>query len=373
MEAQIRTSTADPLADDGDPPDQRRSCWIVILGWALSIACLLLFFVWVPVDDTVVAMLQGHPLLLALAMVATVGNLGLRGTRWMVLLGRHTLADFRLAASVSIIGLALNATIPGKIGEIARVGLAARLMKVRVGEAAMASLIERVVDLAVLSGLGFITITMTPPLTQPWQGVFSRAALVRLAATLLLTSASAAALILLAGHDRFGKWVRQTISARIGSQLWRQRFRRLALDLRNGARRLRSRRATLPALVSTLALWVLLGVGVYAVGLAMPGVECTFPAALAFAVVTTLASALPSAPGAWGVYEAAGVVVGSTLVQAESPSNLAAFVVASHATQYFPVVGMGFACWLRLGRLRSRDPLEDADAGGIGPDRELEP
>lgn len=354
----------------GDDPPPKRVHWLAVAGSFFSLVCLLLLFVWVPVDDTLVALLKGDPFLLALASMATIGNLGLRGVRWMALLGRHTLRDLRLATTISMAGLALNATLPGKAGEIARVGLAARWMRIRVGEAGMASLIERVIDLAVLSGLGFATLALAGRWSEDPNGAFSRETLVSLAVSLLVMSLSATALILMASHDRLGKWVQQTVSSWLATPKWRRRVRRFLLDVRNGAVRIRSPRAALSALASTLGLWGILGAGVYAVGLAMPGIECTPLAAVAFAVVTTLASALPSAPGAWGVYEAAGVVVGSTLITADSPSSLAAFVISSHATQYVPVVLIGLGCWIGLAR-RSADSFEHTDAGRVGPDREL--
>lgn len=343
---------------------------IRIAGWIVTVVCLVLLFVWVPVAETAAALLRADLLMLILAMLATTGNLALRGVRWMALLGRHSRRDLGLATAVSVVGLALNATVPGKVGELVRIGLAARVLRCRLGEAAMASMIERVIDLAVLSALGFAAIT----LTGRWgdsAAVQSSEAMISLATSLLLISIAALTLILLASLDPLGLWVREQIARRIAAGRWRRRFRRFSLDIRNGARRIRTPSAAVPALLATLALWGMLGLNVYLVGLAMPGVECSLLAAIAFAAITTLASALPSAPGAWGVYEAAGVLAGAVLVSADSTSALAAFVIATHATQYLPVVVLGLVCWLGMGK-RSLHPLENADPGRVGPDRKLD-
>lgn len=349
-----------------------RSVWLAVAGWIVSLVCLLLVVVWVPLDETLGALRRGDLALLVLAVVPTIGNLALRGVRWTALLGRRGLADVGVATAIAMSGLALNATVPGKVGEIARVALAVRWLRVRTGEAAMATVVERVIDLAVLTALGFAATAAV----ERWGGTapagadgpFSASALEGLTLSLLAASAAAAALVLAASSERLGRRLRRCAVSRLRGRA-RRHARRLLLDLGSGARRVRSRRAAVPALVSTLVLWALLAVNVWIVGLAMPGVACPPAAAVAFAVITTLASALPSAPGAWGVYEAAGFFVGSAVVAAESPAALAAFVVASHATQYVPVVVFGLLAWLGLMR-RSRLAPVDADARRVGPDRE---
>lgn len=317
--------------------------WTTLLGLVVTAACLVLFFLWVPIGEAVAALLAARPLPLVAAMAATAGNLAFRGVRFNALLGRAIGHMLGRATAVCLAGLAINATVPGRVGEVIRIGLAVKLLEIRLGTAVVVSLIERILDLVLLSALGFAALAlMGPGIGDPDHD----AQLAALTGSMLALALAAISVVLVASHDRLGLWLRETLARRIAAPRWRRRFRRFCVDIRNGARRFLHPRTAVTALALSLVMWLMLGVNIYLVGLAMPGVQCTLMAAMAFAVITTLASALPSAPGAWGVYEAVGVLVGTVLVDAESMALLGAFVIATHVSQQVPVVLGGLSWWL---------------------------
>ena len=91
----------------------------------------------------------------------------------------------------------------------------------------------------------------------------------------------------------------------------------------------------------SLLLWLALGLTNLLVARAMPGVELDFRQALVVTAISIAASAIPSVPGAWGVYEA-GVLLALVLVRAApEPGDGVAFAFVSHLCQYLPVVVLG--------------------------------
>ena len=320
------------------------------LGWGLTGLSLGLVIHWVPLGEVGNALLLASPWLFLAAIAATVVNLALRGVRWTILLGLPSGGPMLLASAASAVGLAINATMPGKVGELARIGLAARVLRVRLSQAAVASVVERVLDLLLLSALGVASLSLIAPVAG--SGAVSASALSSLAVTLGMTGLAAVGLLMAAANESIGRFFRRLALARLRSRAWRRRVWRLWHDVHVGVNRLRGGVPLVSTIVSTVVLWAFLGLSVYLVGLAMPGIAISLAAAMAFAVVTTLASALPSAPGAWGVYEAAGMLIGAAVVDYENAGLLGGFVIATHAAQYLPVVAAGFLSWLALGRPR---------------------
>lgn len=321
----------------------RRSRVISLVGVAVTIACISLLLLWVPFGDVWRAMTAAHPVWLAIAMAPVAVNILLRGLRLVLLLGHPGHVPVIPATAISAAGLGINATMPGKVGELARIGLAVRVLGVRPGVATMATIIERGIDLGVLACGGFVCLGVLGLFGQ--DTAYDNARFGSLVATMALLSLLFLVFILIVANDSLGKKLHRWLKRAIPGSAWPRRLRRLGLDVSTGAKRFLRPRTAVSTVLVTITMWFMLGLSVYAVGLAMPGVRCSLLVASIFAIITTLASALPSVPGAWGVYETVGIAVASVLVPHDSVSALAAFVIATHALQYLPVVVMGLAGW----------------------------
>jgi uncharacterized membrane protein YbhN (UPF0104 family) len=70
-----------------------------------------------------------------------------------------------------------------------------------------------------------------------------------------------------------------------------------------------------------------------------PGVQLSFPEAIAFMVIICLFIALPSVPGFWGIWEAGGVFALSLF--GVSVKTAAGFTLTNHVIQIFPVIIIG--------------------------------
>lgn len=379
-------------------PQRVKDLLMSALGWLVSLVCLLLLVTWVPLSEVWKSATAADPLWLAIAVLPVFVNILLRGVRWMRLLDMNRSHHVLPITAVCAAGLGLNATMPGKVGEVARIVLAVRVLGVRLGEATMASAIERALDLGVLAVGGFACLLLTSGLEQ---ATVDDAQLEGLLLSMAILTTGFAVVLVLVSNDRLGKAFQRMLRRLLPRGVWRRRLRRFALDITVGARRISSPGTAATIILVTTVLWSMLGLSVYLVSLAMPGVEASLLASMVFAIITTLATAVPSAPGAWGVYEAAGILVGAAVMASESPSALAAFVIIAHAVQYVSVVVLGLASWIWLnhrpvkaaargyssrttggesrpsrfsrGRRGSAHPLESRDPRGVGPDRELDP
>ena len=93
--------------------------------------------------------------------------------------------------------------------------------------------------------------------------------------------------------------------------------------------------------VFSLLIWALLAFSYYLFSLGSPGVNLTFYELSVVMVIICFFISLPSVPGWWGLWEAAGVF-GLSLFGV-SAKEAAGFTLANHALQVFPVIIMGLA------------------------------
>jgi hypothetical protein len=88
-------------------------------------------------------------------------------------------------------------------------------------------------------------------------------------------------------------------------------------------------------------IWALVAFSYYLFSLGSPGVNLTFYELSVVMVIICFFISLPSVPGWWGLWEAAGVF-GMSLFGV-STKEAAGFTLANHALQVFPVILMGIA------------------------------
>jgi uncharacterized protein (TIRG00374 family) len=319
-----------------------------------SVMAFALLAYWVPIGDFAQALLQLHPQALLAAAFATVLNLVLRGLRWAQILGMRRLRAVRSAGYISTIGIGLNALLPAKAGELVRITLTTNRQGVGLGEAVGGAIAERLVDLIVLLLVFWVGVHLltSASLADPrLEEVISVARSLGLMALLITL-----ALIAIASewtNRRLRRFVVQTFGK------WRMLSKR-ALRLLTGLRRAlilltRVRRIAF-VLGTTLLMWLMSGVGIYFAAFAAPTVELPLSLAIALSAVTVLASALPSAPGGWGVYEAAALVFLSAFYDAAQTPVLAALMVAIHVVQVATVVACGAMTWILLNK-EATDPV----------------
>ena len=93
--------------------------------------------------------------------------------------------------------------------------------------------------------------------------------------------------------------------------------------------------------ILSLLIWGLLGFSYYLFSLGSPGINLSFFELSAVMVIICFFISLPSVPGWWGLWEAAGVFALSLF--GVSAKEAAGFTLANHALQIFPVIIVGMA------------------------------
>lgn len=334
----------------GTPPKRRLS---TRLGWLLSLV-LLAGIVWaVPLGDVWGALEEADPWLLALAAGPVVASLWLRGGRWALLFRPRYTISGPAALRPALIGLALNAVLPGKAGEVAKVALAAKRFGTGVPFTLSTVVGERLLDAVTLLAFLGGALLVLPPIEGATEAEIlgysvSPEALTGLTRQIGLASALLIVLVLTllipASRERLAGLAGAL--PRIGP-----RAERALGEAGQGLGALARPAIVARVLGASLLIWLALSLTNLLVARAMPGIDLDFTQALVVTAISIAASAIPSVPGSWGVYEA-GALLALVLVHANpEPGAGVAFAFASHLCQYLPVVVLGAVAgfWSRSG------------------------
>lgn len=333
--------------DRADVPRRKSLTPRMLLGWFMTVLLLCGALVFVPVGDVTDAIARADKKFLALTLVPVMINLGLRGTRWALLLRPHFNVKGSEAFGPAVTGMALNAVLPARVGDLARISLGAQRFRASAAFVAGTVVVERILDAAVLLALLAGSVAMMDPGGD---------------ATVEILGYSLNTDVLIQGGQRLGKFTLLLLAAAL-VVLWRpvrQRVLAALSRIPTYGPRIRARvepqlyeaarglgtvarpRIFGGALVLTLIIWLALTASNLLVARAIEGVELNFLQAIAVTALAVGASFLPSAPGAWGLYEA-GALLALTIVGAlpEDSGIALAFVLLSHLATYLPTIIAG--------------------------------
>ena len=310
---------------------RQRRFW---LGVAISFVCLVLVVRRVRWTDVWEALSQANALLLVAAVTLVVMLLAARTARWGVLLMtlRSGAGWSRLFAALNI-GYFLNNTLPARVGDLARACLWGEWTGVSRAAVLSTVAVERVVDLlsAFVCLLILLPFMMLPDWAL-WSGVTAGGAAVSVI-VLFAVVAGRQSLVL-----RSAAWLDRGFPV-----LSRLRLEPLALSLLEGLAVLRHPRQGRAVVLWSVLIWSGQAVYVYTIVCSL-GLQTPFIAAIAVMVFTSLAMAVPSAPGSLGVYHYA-VVLSLGLFGVEHELALGCALLL-HGLSYIVVSLMGlFFAW----------------------------
>lgn len=302
------------------------------LLWAVALA-VTLGFGYVAVRDAhpgevweALKQADGRWILPALAVMAV--SVVLRAVRWQYLFHAQTRPPLGAVASAMLVGLAANNLLPFRAGEALRiVALGRRAGTSRVESLATVAL-ERALDVFCLLLLLLLALPWLPDVQ--WIGA---AALAALALALLLGGAAVAFAVY--GDRPFHALER---GLKRFSFVPVERIEHGAASLARGLVGLRSPGIALTALVLTTLSWVVLSVSFW---LLMHSFDLDLPPAAGVLVLAAVgfSVALPAAPSAIGVFEAATVV--ALAAYGISASEALSYAVMLHALNLAPYLLAG--------------------------------
>ena len=292
----------------------------LIIGVVISVVCLILALVGVEWDNAVEALRRADWRYLGPAGAALLGSLLARATRWRLLLGPKV--GLLEAFLVTNIGYLVSNVLPLRLGDPARAVAIGLTGKLRFGAALSTVLVERVLDM--------LTVVLLLSATLPF---VAEAGWIRSAGYMggVAAVTATALLLTLAWRPAWGSRVTEWILGRVP---WvdRARWRALSDDVLHGLAALGSFRGAAALLAWSAIAW-LLTVGYY-LGVLTAFVRPPHLVAASFLTCSTaLGVALPSSPGAMGVFHS--VARYALQLPFGVPGETALVVAfASHAFQY---------------------------------------
>jgi uncharacterized protein (TIRG00374 family) len=300
----------------------------------------------------------------------------IRSMRWQWLLmpaGKPRLAS---AYHSIVISMMANCLLPGRIGELVRPVVIKKLEQTPLSSSLAALGVERLLDLAALLMLLLPTLVLLPPDADAVVAFgthqLSRDLLVHLGTFSLLTSLCLLLIVYAIGSDRLRSrlisWVNYipVLADRVGASRLHRMLQTLSALISNiierGARGVAAVchwKGLLTGIFASLIFWGCNALTFYFVSIGSPDLNLPFLSICNVMVVICFFIALPSVPGYWGLWEAAGVY---GLALFGVPRDVAAgYALFTHAFNIFPVLIAGWLSCLAIG-LRWRNLARPAPA-----------
>jgi uncharacterized protein (TIRG00374 family) len=288
----------------------------------------------------------------------------IRSLRWQWLLipsGRPLLSS---AYHSLIISMMINCLLPGRVGELARPVVLQKLEGLPLASSFAALGVERLLDLVALLILLLPTLMLMAPdadtVVTFGRHQLSRRLLVDLGYFSLLTAILLVLLAYAFGRDRlrqrFAAWIHRLpeVANLIG-------FKKLAGVLQSfeghvqnfierGARGVKAIchwKGFLVGMLTSLIFWGFSALSFLFLSIGSPHLDLSFINICGVMVIICFFIALPSVPGFWGLWEAAGVFALSLIGVADDVA--AGFSLFSHAFNLIPVIAAGWLSCLALG------------------------
>ena len=287
-----------------------------------------------------------------------------RSFRWQWLL--MPAGPVRLASAYHslIISMMMNCLLPGRVGELIRPVVLKRLEGLPYISTLATLGVERLLDLASLLILLLPTLILLGPESNTVVAFghyqLSRDLLINLSAFSLLSAFILLLFIYFLGNDRCRSIVKAcllhlpSLANWFGLNKLNEPLQRgswyLSEALERGARgvqAIKHAKGFLTAMVTSLIFWSFNALSFYFLSLGSPGIDLSPVDICGVMVVICFFIALPSVPGFWGLWEAAGVFALSFFGITEDAA--AGFSLFSHAFNIFPVIIAGWISSLVLG------------------------
>ncbi|MDX1673334.1 MAG: lysylphosphatidylglycerol synthase transmembrane domain-containing protein [Longimicrobiales bacterium] len=348
------------MSSDGASPSRRAFFdWKAVLGVLISVGLLWFAFRDVHLAEVWDRVRRADLALLALAGALATLPFPLRAIRWKPLLEpAYDDPRFRPRFAATCIGFMANNLLPARVGEFARAWALSRLEPVRVSASFGSLVVERMFDgiVIVLFLLGALAWPTFPDVSgrdftsvARWAGV-------------AFAGVFAVLLLMVSRPERSVRWFEGSVARMLPGAVRRPVVDALEAFL-EGVAAVREWRLVLRAFAWSLVIWLVASLSVW-VGMLAFGIELPFVAAVFLQSVISLAVALPSAPGFFGVFEAAARV-GLVEIWGTAAGPAVAFAIGYHLAGFVPVTVIGLYYVWRLGFSwrdvgRSEDAVETA-------------
>ncbi|MGK7313611.1 MAG: lysylphosphatidylglycerol synthase transmembrane domain-containing protein [Candidatus Longimicrobiales bacterium M2_2A_002] len=348
--------------------------WKAVLGLLISAALLWFAFRDVHLAEVWDRVRRADFGLLTLSAVLATVLFPLRAFRWRPLLvPSYADSRFRPRFAATCIGFMANNLLPARVGEFARAFALSRLEPVSVSASFGSLVVERMFD-GVIVVLFLVAALAWPSFPAAPERDFGTIALW---AALLFGAAFVIVLVIVIRPERSVRWFERTVARLLPEAVRRPVVDALTAFL-DGIGAVRDPRLVLRALAWSVVIWFTAALSIW-VGMLAFGIRLPFISAVFLQSIIALAVSLPSAPGFFGVFEAAARI-GLVDIWGVAAGPAVAFAIGYHLAGFIPVTAIGLYYVWRLG-LSWRDverseaavetAVEAGDAGSAGDARDV--
>ena len=309
--------------------------WIkFILSIAISAAGLYYAFGQVDFDELWIHLKSVNLLWLSAATMLLVFSVAIRAERWQLLIEPIENIRFHPLFAATMVGYFGNAVLPFRLGELLRAYTISTRNKVETSAAFGTILLERILDM-----LGLVVTILVFGWFFP-SDVTGRNIIVTVVGITLLGFGFVLALGRAQSHliERIEKWP-------IFEKPLAHRLLTILNSMVDGLTSIRATKHVGQIVLHSIFIWVVYYCITYTVILAT-GIDLSWIGVGVVLFSTSLAIAIPSAPGAVGTYHAAAVYVLTTLFSV-GRVEAQAFAVFLHAVGFIPLIVIGFSYFLR--------------------------
>jgi uncharacterized membrane protein YbhN (UPF0104 family) len=286
---------------------------VLIAGIALSVISLWWVFSGVDFGDMVSALLGVHWLALLPSLFFFYLSMYLRAVRWALFFRpRWNLSGTRLFRPI-MIGFAFNCIFPAHAGEAVRALYVGRQEKTGTAVAITTILVERLFDMLSLLSCLWAALAFMPPIPPSLEvsvwGVTVRGSMIDENLPKLMWAAAflfgLVGLMLLPGV--VPALARNVVRLPGLSERTAISLRRVLYEVEYGLAPLKDLRKLMAISCYSLLIWVGVALSMWTLAFGFPGVHLDFWQSLATMSMAAVFVAVPSAPGYWGIFEAAVV------------------------------------------------------------------
>ena len=265
---------------------------------------------------------------LTISVVLLVFSVAIRAERWQLLLEPIEKIRFHPLFAATMVGYFGNAVLPFRLGELLRAYTISVRKSVETSAAFGTIILERILDM-----LGLVCMI----LVFGWFYPFEDGGRNLMLAVVMLTLIGFG-FVLILGRAQ-SKLIERMENWPIFEKKWAHRILKIINSIVNGLTSIRTAKHVGQIVLHTIFMWVVYFSITYSVTLAV-GIQLSWVEVGVILISTSLAIAIPAAPGAVGTYHAAAVYVLTTLFfvgRAESQ----AFAVLLHAVGFVPLIIIG--------------------------------
>ena len=333
--------------------------WKGVVGVVISVGLLWWALHGVRFDEVWIALRHSNPWFFLATAVVSTAVFPIRARRWRPILDSVAYhLPFMMLWRATAIGYMINNVAPARVGELMRAyALTRETSRVTLPAAVASVAVDRVFDALAVLILTLIAMLLPdfPRDARVGNTSPARMALIGLAGMVVLMAILYALVFFPGGLLRAFEWLSRRIAPSLEAP-----GRRALEAFTNGLSVLRHGPRFLAVFAWALLLWLVNALG-FVLAFRAVGINASFGAALFIQGVVALSVSIPSAPGFFGVFEAAAIIGLSVY---GVPRDLAVtWAIGYHIVSFIPITLIGLWYFARLG-LHVRD-VRSAEGGEL--------